>query len=77
MSAQLYSLTHGTSSLATSYIIVVAAMVRAHPFARSRKKYLAAPLYAVPLLLLAGVCNAILGVALEAVGSRNEGCSSS
>jgi hypothetical protein len=72
MSAQLYSLTHGTSGLATSYIVVVAAMVGG--LIRSRaaaKKYLVAPLYAVPLLLLVGVCNATLGAALEAVGSRS------
>jgi hypothetical protein len=72
MSAQLYSLTHGTSGLATSYIVVVAAMVGG--LIRSRaaaKKYLVAPLYAVPLLLLAAVCNATLGAALEALGSRS------
>ena len=71
MSAQLYSLTHGSSGLATAYIIVVAAMVGG--LIRSRataKKYLLAPLYAVPLLFLVGVCNAILGVALEAAGSH-------
>ena len=68
MSAQLYSLTHGTSGLAIAYIIVVAAMMGA--LIRSgatTKKYLLAPLYAVPLLVLVGVCNAILGIAFEAV----------
>lgn len=68
MSAQLYSLTHGTSGLAFAYIIVVAAMLGG--LIRSRataKQYLVAPLYAAPLLLLVGVCNAILGIALEAV----------
>src|SRR5882757_5012651 len=68
MSAQLYSLTHGTSGLAIAYIIVVAAMTGA--LIRSRattKKYLLAPLYAEPLLVLVGVCNAILRVAIEAV----------
>jgi hypothetical protein len=68
MSAQLYSLTHGTSGLAIAYIIVVAAMMGV--LIRSRattKKYLLAPLYAVPLLVLVGVCNAILGIAFEAV----------
>jgi hypothetical protein len=68
MSAQLYSLTHGTSGLATAYIIVVAAMVGGLiRWRATAKKYLVAPLYAVPLLLLVGVCNAILGIALEAV----------
>src|SRR6202041_732145 len=68
MSVQLYSLTHGTSGLALAYIIVFAAMVGG--LIRSRataKKYLLAPLYAVPLLFLVGVGNAILRTALEAM----------
>jgi hypothetical protein len=69
MTAQLQPLIHGTSALAIAYALVlgafVAGLAQAHATAR---KYLLAPLFAAPLLLLAAVCISLLGAALHAIG---------
>jgi type IV secretory pathway TraG/TraD family ATPase VirD4 len=73
MSAQLESLTHGTLGLEVAYAILLVALIVGLIQGRAQaSKYLIAPLLAAPLLLLMGLCIALLRTVLSAVGLGSE-----
>ena len=74
MSPKILAVTHGTSGLMLAYLLVIVPMLVALMRSRARmSKFLSSPLWAVPMVLIAGLIIAVSSPLLQSLGVASQG----